>query len=124
MLDIAYLLHRVWSSETCYPRVRKFWKKENPSVGQCAVTSLVINDFFGGEILFNAEYNHFWNRLEDGTEIDLTKGQFKCDISLLDNYKVDRKTILFTKNATRARTYERYQILLKKLNSLFVESVE
>lgn len=46
--------------------------------GQCAVTALVIQDVLGGDILraLVGDGSHYWNRLPDGTEVDLTREQF------------------------------------------------
>ena len=46
--------------------------------GQCAVTALIVQDHFGGELMRGefAGGSHYWNRLADGTEIDLTASQF------------------------------------------------
>src|SRR5262249_11613610 len=54
------------------------WSADNPSHGQCAVTALIVQDYFGGALL-RAPVNgtaHYWNRLASGDEIDLTRQQF------------------------------------------------
>lgn len=58
------------------------WSLENPALGQCAVTSLIIQDWFGGSLL-RAEVvcgesikSHYWNLLPGNKEVDLTFGQF------------------------------------------------
>ena len=47
-------------------------------MGQCAVTALVVQDFLGGELIraFVCGESHYWNRLPDGSELDLTADQF------------------------------------------------
>lgn len=54
------------------------WTPVQAAVGQCAVTALVVQDHLGGEILRSmvGETSHYWNLLDDGTEIDLTREQF------------------------------------------------
>lgn len=54
------------------------WSESRPSHGQCAVTALFIQDLLGGDLLrtVNEGVSHYWNRLRDGTEIDLTRDQF------------------------------------------------
>lgn len=51
---------------------------DNPSWGQCAVTSLVVHDHLGGTIMRGeiAGIVHYWNRLPCGRELDLTREQF------------------------------------------------
>jgi Domain of unknown function (DUF4338) len=52
--------------------------ESNPAWGQCAVTALIVQDAFGGELLRSTigGIAHYWNRLDDGSEIDLTRIQF------------------------------------------------
>lgn len=54
------------------------WGPDRPSVGQCAVTALAVQDRCGGELVRveNAGDSHYFNRLDDGTVIDLTRDQF------------------------------------------------
>lgn len=54
------------------------WRPERPAHGQCAVTALVMQDLLGGVLLrtVNEGVSHYWNRLPDGTELDLTRSQF------------------------------------------------
>ncbi|MBI4154324.1 hypothetical protein HY501_03230 [Candidatus Woesearchaeota archaeon] len=74
-LELA--LNNSWSPETT-----NSWEPENPSRGQCAVTAVVINDFFSGEILCSdailpdgKKESHYYNVI-NGEEVDLTRQQF------------------------------------------------
>lgn len=77
-------LRSAWSVETCDPVDVPDWHPGNPPRGQCGVTALVLHDYFGGELLVaEVEFAgggrqgvHYWNRLPDGTELDLTREQF------------------------------------------------
>ena len=74
--ELTRNLERHWTRSTSADPVR--WSSENPSHGQCAVTALIVQDHFGGELL-RARVNgisHYWNRLPSGTEVDLTRKQF------------------------------------------------
>lgn len=54
------------------------WTEDNPALGQCAVTALVVQDLLGGKLLrceVDGE-SHYFNVLEDGEGIDLTFEQF------------------------------------------------
>lgn len=65
-------LEKAWSLETAQQ-----WSEENPANGQCNVTSAVIYDLFGGQIL-RTRYPtvwHYYNRV-DGQRCDLTDSQF------------------------------------------------
>lgn len=55
------------------------WTPENPALGQCAVTALVVQHFLGGELLraVVGDVSHYWNVLPDGSELDLTRQQFE-----------------------------------------------
>ena len=54
---------------------------ETPLCGMCVEVSLIIHGIFGGILLsgFVGENQHYWNRLPDGRELDLTSDQFGGD---------------------------------------------
>jgi hypothetical protein len=73
-------LLKSWSKETSYRSDE--WNELNPSFGQCAVTALIVNDYFGGDIVWSEallpngqKISHFFN-LINGKEVDLTRSQF------------------------------------------------
>jgi hypothetical protein len=78
------------------------------------VTALVVQDFLGGELLRGlvCGESHYWNRLPDGTELDLTSEQF-------DTYRLDGPP------EVRGRSYalsfsdtnRRYQLLRRRVLS-------
>jgi len=77
-----------WSRDTCYA-TKGFIDRGRPndhSRGQCGPTALVLQDWLGGELLVAevfvndlADGVHYWNRLSDDTEVDLTSDQFLSD---------------------------------------------
>ncbi|GAB2589276.1 hypothetical protein GCM10027168_22720 [Streptomyces capparidis] len=79
-------LRSSWAEDTCAPddRARTGWSEDNPALGHCDVTALVVHDLLGGDLLV-AEVHlggeqhgyHWWNRLPGGVEIDLTRDQFR-----------------------------------------------
>lgn len=73
-------LRDAWSAETA-----SGWSEQNPAKGQCSVTSLLVHDLFGGEILKTATRGgtHFFN-LIDGVRWDLTISQFDHPIPFRD----------------------------------------
>jgi hypothetical protein len=107
-------LKKSWHRETCYPPIQEQWTKENPAFGQCAVTALIVQDFFGGELIFCSHQNHFWNRLLDGKEIDLTRGRFPKGTKLCIDQVFQRHEILQGEAAEKAKTEERYISLLNE----------
>jgi len=73
---LSKAIARAWARQTSADPAG--WSAANPAWGQCAVTALIVQDFFGGE-LFRCEVNsisHYWNRLASGKELDLTGHQF------------------------------------------------
>lgn len=74
-LDLYRSLSRVWSGDTSSPS--DAWSESNPEQNHCSITSLVVQDHFGGEILSTQTSGgtHFYN-LIDGRKWDLTARQF------------------------------------------------
>ena len=100
------ILEKSWGADTATGDGA--WSPENPSLNQCAVTALVVQDFFGGDLLrcpMDDGDSHYWNRLPCGTEVDLAEKQFKMIASKpLRDQKIvrDRKYVLsFPKTASR-----------------------
>jgi hypothetical protein len=82
--DVTAAVRVAWSRETCDDVDLADWTPANPARGQCGATALIVHDLLGGELL-QAEVLrpdgswqgvHWWNRLPDGTEVDLTREQF------------------------------------------------
>ena len=110
-------LRAAWTPGTAYPGDATRWTPNQPEVGQCAVTALVVNDFFGGEIVGDTALHHYWNRLPDGREVDVTKGQFTAEqqAALKADKIVSRKELLDGERASKAKTPERYQTLAARV---------
>jgi len=74
--DLEQAIRRSWSADTT---VDHDWTPQLASKGQCAVTALVVQDYLGGDLLRASvgEVTHYWNRLPDGTILDLTRDQFR-----------------------------------------------
>ncbi|MEV7192381.1 hypothetical protein AB0N81_11315 [Streptomyces sp. NPDC093510] len=81
--DIEAALRESWGADTYPPDSKNSWPPDNPARGQCGVTALVLHDLLGGELIcgevrvdgVRTDY-HWWNRLGQGVEIDLTREQF------------------------------------------------
>ena len=78
--QIANALSKSWSLESSTK-----WNKDNPSVGQCGVTALVVNDLLGGEIKKTKLPDgwHFYNFIKN-KRYDFTVSQFKERILYMD----------------------------------------
>jgi len=77
---ILAALYHSWSIVTAAQ-----WTPDNPANGQCHVTTLLIHDEFGGDILKTPlpEGEHFYNRI-DGERLDFTASQFIEPIDYAD----------------------------------------
>jgi hypothetical protein len=114
--DLAYLLREAWCRETA---MGDRWVFDCPSLDQCAVTALVVQDILGGELLrceTREGDSHYWNRLPDGSELDLTKQQFQCisDEPLRDTVTVRSREYVLS----YPDTMYRYGLLLMRLAEL------
>ncbi len=100
-------LLKVYDSKTAYPKCS--WSKDNPTLGQCAVTSLIVKDYFGGDIYKHNKENHYFNVI-DGKVIDLTKEQFDYELDYTDSRKK-------MPDLNSGKTKERYELLKERLKS-------
>jgi len=75
--ELREKLKKCWCRETIWHK--KDWNPDKPSKGQCYVTSILIQDIFGGRIFHGSidGENHSSNDFPDGTEVDLTSDQFE-----------------------------------------------
>ena len=127
-VKLSYLkrvLEKSWSKETSADS--KKWSSKNPAWGQCVVTALVVQDFFGGKLLkgivriedieyIDNVWSHYWNQLPDGSKIDLTKSQFPKKTIMPQGDLAYRKYVLSYPNVVR-----RYEILKQRVKS-FLEN--
>ena len=85
----------------------------------CTITSLIVNDYFGGDIckIYVDGISHYFNLIENNI-VDLTKSQFNYKIDYNDYKIVDRQKILTddTKN--------RYITLKERLINKLLKQVD
>ncbi|HWT39896.1 MAG TPA: hypothetical protein VN081_01290 [Dongiaceae bacterium] len=118
---VTAALRESWSVDTSSTPA---WAKDNPSIGQCAVTALIVQDYLGGEIV-NAKalygdvgVSHYFNLIE-GELVDLTKGQFKQGTKFADpmaktgNYATTREYCLSFPD-----TRTRYELLASRVTAV------
>jgi hypothetical protein len=79
--DLVSVIQDCWSIETS-----PLWQPDVPSLGQGAVTALVVHDLFGGEIVKTEAPGgwHFYN-IVDGERYDLAKDQFAEPLGYSDD---------------------------------------
>jgi hypothetical protein len=96
--DLEAAIRASWATDTCDP-VDLPWSADNAPRGQCGVTALVIQDRLGGDLIMATVHNadgsrqgvHYWNRLPDGTELDLTRDQFTAGEVIQDDAIVQER---------------------------------
>ena len=114
------LLSLCWSKETCAPRLRGQWSKENMTLGQCSISSFLIQDIFGGEVrgvlLPDGAY-HCYN-VVDGKSFDLTSEQFGDEKLDYSSCPIQEREVHFSD----PEKYARYLLLGALLKQRIAES--
>jgi hypothetical protein len=109
--ELSFALLHSWGADTA----KGEWRNDVPALNQCAVTALVVQDYFGGELMrqsLNNGDSHYWNRIDHLGEIDLSFSQF----AVTNQYGVgdviirDREYVL-----SHPDTKARYEILKKRV---------
>ncbi len=106
--DLYHVLKSCWSKETCAPRMRNRWTEEDYTVGQCSITSFLVQDLFGGEVYgikLNDGNYHCFNVIGD-VKFDLTSEQFKEKLNY-DDVVLQKREVHFKKE----EKFERYKYL-------------
>lgn len=111
-------LDKIYSKDTCYSKCRDDWTFSNPTFGHCAIVSLLVNDYFGGEIykIKVDGISHYFNYI-DKNIVDLTAKQFNKNIDYSDKTLKSREEIL-----SDLDTLFRYNILKMRFNLLLVDN--
>ena len=108
--DLYGVLLHCWKRETAYPSDQQYWTTRCPSIGQCAITAMLVYDMFGGE-MYRCN-NHYYNKI-DGHWVDLTARQFwdfgdRCD------YTSGRK-VYRNRTGQSGHTKRRYDMLVHNI---------
>lgn len=116
LCDMYDALSEIWCAETCAPRMRHKWTKENKTLGQCSITAFLVQDYFGGEvygILRNDGNYHCYNVIE-GYIFDLTSEQFGDEKLNYSENPPQSREVHFKKEEKR----ERYELLRNQLQKI------
>lgn len=126
LTEIEQAIRDSWSLDTA--EEDDGWTPENPSRGQCDVTCLVVHDIFGGDILAADVFKdgerieaHMWNRLPGGTELDLTRGQFRNG-EVVGEPSVRQRPPTFERDHPRYHRYEAYLVLAQRVHDRLAQS--
>jgi len=121
MTDSLKILQKSWCKETSSDSDN--WTEDNPAWGQCAITTVLIQEMFGGEILHSfvyskgKDYSHYYNVLPDNSIIDITAIQFDKR-AYFDSYdepnpNIDIKNYILS----YPETLERYKLLVSRFSN-------
>ena len=84
LAEVEQAVRASWGADTCDPVAIEKWNAENPALGQCGTTALVVQDLLGGDLIHGRVHldgkedgNHYWNRFGPGIDIDFTREQFR-----------------------------------------------
>ena len=109
-------LKQVWCLETCAPRLRPEWSEDNPTWGQCSITSFLVQDLYGGRV-FGVPLPeggfHCFNVVGDYT-FDLTSEQFGDRELDYDEEHEQLREVHFADADKRAR----YELLKERLRAV------
>lgn len=111
-LKLQKAIKKSWGIDTAYKDDIPKWSTDNPSAGQCAVTALIIHDYFGGQIYSGVSHDgvvHYWNKVH-GIKIDLTRNQFKETKIFSNIIQWKAEDLIKTGNVR-----ERYEILRSRI---------
>lgn len=111
--DLYDALSHVWCADTCAPRLREGWSAENPTLGQCSITSFLAQDIFGGEVMgvLRPGGNYHCFNVVGTCRFDLTSEQFGDEELDYDKAVPQSREVHFAKEEKRLR----YEMLRKRL---------
>lgn len=109
-------LSEIWCADTCAPRMRQNWNKENKTLGQCSITAFLAQDIFGGKVYGVPREGgnfHCYNVVGD-CMFDLTSEQFGDEVLSYENNPEQFREVHFAKEEKRLRYEHLKEMLLKK----------
>ena len=119
---ILNALRASWSADTAFDAGE--WSPENPARGQCLVSSLVVQDYLGGELMSYSvvgdgiNETHHCNVLPGGVLFDATESQYDT-VQVTQTPKVtDTKGYASLREKHLANDYDRsrYELLKSRVD--------
>ena len=124
---ITQALHASWSQETSYGGAATI---ENPARGQCVVSSLVIQDYLGGDLRRvrvrggGIDEKHYFNVLNDGMIIDTTGSQYANMKVVFVPLPINRKDYVSVRDKLfDDDTRRRYELLRQRVDKYLAREV-
>ncbi len=113
--DMYRAMLNIWCVESCAPRLRGEWSEDNKTVGQCSITSFLVQDIFGGEVRgipLEDGSVHCFNIVNE-VAFDLTSEQFGSEAEKLcyDGRELQKREAHFS----AAEKRQRYELIRSKL---------
>ena len=111
--DLYDALSGIWCADTCAPRMRKEWTRENMTLGQCSITAFLAQDIFGGKVygIRRPDGNYHCYNVVGDCVFDLTSEQFGDEILDYGENPEQFREVHFAKEEKRLR----YEYLKEKL---------
>jgi hypothetical protein len=122
-----------WCRETASPDCQADWSDLNPSRGQCAVTALCLEKNLREDYEIQIKIvrtivpgfgAHYWIRMPDGTNVDMTRDQFPAETVIPDAFRdsVEVAKLLEGESAEIDCTRQRFD-LLDKLATVSIQRI-
>lgn len=120
-------LQSSWAKDTAFDP--KEWSEGNKARGQCVVSSLVIQDYLGGDLVRysvdegDLHETHYANRLDSGVILDTTASQYTEPVTMRIK-PVDLKGFSSVREKRLAdnSTRKRYEILKARVDQLLANN--
>ena len=120
LTELKHFLYSAYRSDTAYKTCITTWNPGNPTYGQCAVTAMIVYEFFGGCIQCGyyekQKVWHYWNIIDDEV-VDFTIDQFNDNSIKFKHIKNSSFEELYSHNSVR----ERYIILKNRMKKIQLE---
>ncbi len=112
-----------WTKDSCFDASK--WSPDNPARGQCVASSLVVQDYLGGDLRRydvtlpgGSHEKHYCNVLEDGTEVDTTRKQYTFPVTLsIDPVNLKSYRTVREKRLAEEETRKKYERLRDRVSA-------
>lgn len=118
--EVTTALQGSWTAETAFDATE--WSEANRARGQCVVSSLVVQDYLGGELIRFAvdegdiHETHYMNQLPDGTVVDTTASQYTTPVTMRRKpVSIDGFSSIREKRLADESTKRRYLLLRQRV---------
>ena len=122
--ELYDILSDIWCEQTCAPRMRDKWSKNNRTLGQCSITAFLVQDIFGGKVygILRPDGNYHCYNAVGNCCFDLTSEQFGEEAKNLV-YK-DNSEQFRDAHFSKIEKKERYEYLKKLLEDKLTNKKE